>query len=88
MGFPILAKAVAAFLKAAIVVAPVGKEVPIRLKSGMRPKEVWVANARVIDSVAELSVFRVIGKAPGFSPVVLTDDKRSQFFLVVVPKPK
>jgi hypothetical protein len=89
MGLPILAKVVAAFLSSVIVVVPVGQTVKLKLKSGEHHQEGWVANDRVIDYLADLSPLRVTGKAPGLSPVVLTDArKRSQLFLVVVPKPK
>jgi len=86
-----LALAITGFLKAAVVIAPVGEAARLQMTPRQMIKEGWVANDSVIDLSADGSAYSVFvkGKAPGFSPLVLNHThKRSQFFLVVVPKPK
>ena len=90
-----LIPALAGFLQAAVVLAPVGDEVQVRMSGERRIREAFSPNDRVAQMVlpatgmAPAFSVSVKGRSPGVNPVVLTDDKgRSQVFLVVVPKPK
>ena len=91
MGGPFLTQALAGFLKAAAVVAPVGHEVEIQMSARQRIREAFSANDRVAQFVqpamASFESVHVKGQSPGLNPIVLTDFKgKPQFFLVVVPK--
>jgi hypothetical protein len=90
MGSPFLAQALAGFLQAAVVVAPVGGEARVSMTAQQRIAEAFNANDRVAEMALESpAVLKVKGRSPGFDPLVLTDGNgKSQVFLVVVPKPK
>jgi len=77
------------FLKAAVVLVPVGGEARIQLPGQQRIAEAFSPNDRVAEMVPEgQAILKMKGKSPGINPVVLTDDKgKSRIFLVVVPKP-
>jgi hypothetical protein len=92
MGSLLPAQALFGFLNAAMVLAPVGEEVQIQMSAKQRIREAYSRNDRVALPVhppmpSPFSV-HVKGQSPGLNPLVLTDEKgKSQFFLVVVPKP-
>jgi hypothetical protein len=91
MGTSFFTCALTGFLKAAVVVAPVGDVTWIKMSSRQRISEAWNANDGAAEVIAKgLTVdIGVKGKTRGISPLVLTDVKgKSQIFLVVVPKPK
>jgi hypothetical protein len=88
MGSPFLALTLAGIINATVVPVPVGGQVRIRLPAQQRIAEAFSPNDRVAEMVPEgQAVIKVTGKAPGFNPLVLTDDSRqAKLFLVVVPK--